>query len=227
MIKVVQCGLNENIPEKYREIVNLAREDDEIYCFYGNGITFLADKDSDPNLAEKYLDFCYKYNLKCCGPYAPLMSVPTEEELTKPKQIFLEYGNQNNNNKLIGKTIKDISYDRDTREEESWIIVIFTDGTYIHIGVDEDYISSDNDDMMHQLSNCRAKPLNCYSIVPGFVDEEKNKVVYCNMIKEQLRMGLINDDEEYAMKSIQDYEKRRDEREYKQYLRLKEKFENN
>ena len=67
----VKCSLGSSITKHYEKIARMAKNDNEKYFFEGNGIIFIADKNSDEYLAEKYLDFAYTYELKVLGPDVP------------------------------------------------------------------------------------------------------------------------------------------------------------
>lgn len=65
------CGLGESITEHYKDAVSHAKLTNIPCYFTANDITFYANPDSDPSLAKNYLNDCYDFDLKECGPYAP------------------------------------------------------------------------------------------------------------------------------------------------------------
>lgn len=64
----LNIALGEDIVEFYKIAVEKAKKTGETYFFNGNGIRFIADGSSDPNLAEKHLNECYEYEIKELGP---------------------------------------------------------------------------------------------------------------------------------------------------------------
>ena len=140
------------------------------------------------------------------------------------KQIQLCQNDKEINDVLIGKTIKNISFFLDKNEEESGLIIIFTDDTYIYLHCEEEYISSENDNKCWQIDNSYATPLESYHISPGYVSAD-GKLVFTKQVLEELRMGLIDVDEEYEKQRIIAEEERLKQSRYRWYLELKEEFE--
>ena len=134
------------------------------------------------------------------------------------KQIILSEYRREDSNSIIGKTIKDISFTNGDYENDSQLIITFTDDTYIFLGavVDEDSLRS-------YFENGHVN----YKYLPGSIciDKEGNKFLkYRNNIEEQIRLGLIKPDREKEMKKIQEYEEQSRKKEYELYLKLKEKY---
>ena len=130
------------------------------------------------------------------------------------KQIYLK----SDERPLIGKTIKDMSY-LPTDENGPMLIITFTDDTYIYVELfyDEDR----HDDI---LENGCVMPIECIDGgAPGIV--YGGEFHYYKFIQEQIRLGLIEENKEYSMKKVEEQKKRDEEREYNEYLRLKEKYE--
>lgn len=86
MLKSVNIRLGSSIPKEYARCVKEAQETHCTICFEGNGIIFLAQEDSDPQLAEKYLDFCYRYKITVLGPYEPMITSEYKEKMDKKIQ---------------------------------------------------------------------------------------------------------------------------------------------
>lgn len=83
MLKCVDIRLGSSIPKEYARCVKEAQETHCTICFEGNGIIFLAQEDSDPQLAEKYLDFCYRYKITVLGPNEPMIALEYKEKMDK------------------------------------------------------------------------------------------------------------------------------------------------
>lgn len=126
------------------------------------------------------------------------------------------------NNTIIGKTIKDISYVSGEHNAESQLIITFTDNTYIYLTTSID----EYDDSIFR--NGQVIPLSNYSHLPGniVVNKDGDKTFeYRYVIKEQIRLGLIKPDREKELEKIKAYEECSNKKEYSLYLELKKKFE--
>lgn len=72
----------------YKDAIERAKIDNDTVHFYGNGIDFYADKDSDPTLVARYLDKCYRYDINSLGPKEPEW---TKEFIEQKEVEYLEY----------------------------------------------------------------------------------------------------------------------------------------
>ena len=138
------------------------------------------------------------------------------------KQIILSEYRKEENNSIIGKTVKGISF---TNGNYAQLIITFTDHTYIYLTAS---IDEYNDSMFR---NRKAVTLQDYSHLPGniVVNENGDKTFkYRYDIEEQIRLGLVKPDREKELSQIKEYEESKEiskKREYELYLELKKKYE--
>lgn len=83
-----EAHLGERLGDIYRNAVGLAEKKNDIVHFSGNGIDFYADKDSLPTLVERYIDSCYRYDIKSLGPKEPEWS---KEFIEQKETEYREY----------------------------------------------------------------------------------------------------------------------------------------
>lgn len=135
----------------------------------------------------------------------------------KKKQILLSRGY---NNELSGKTIDKVSLFVDNCEcYNGELLITFTDDTYILLAPEYD-----NDQDEYILENSDIQPLNEKSSVPGNI---YNGVFRYDMyFQRYVDCGIIDIDTDLLKKWVDDAERRKEDREYNEYLRLKKKFEN-
>ena len=105
-------------------------------------------------------------------------------------------------------------------EEESHLIIKFTDGTYICVGVEMDEL-----DGGYIFDNKWCPELSNYSSLPYYVSVT-GKFILEDYIKQRVEMGVIeplsNEDiEEIVNNELEERRKKR----YKEYLKLKAEFE--
>lgn len=140
------------------------------------------------------------------------------------KQILLT--DYQENNTIIGKTIKDISYVSGEHNIDSQLIITFTDNTYIYLTAS---IDEYNDSMFR---NGQVVPLQNYSCLPGNIVANENgdkTFEYRHAIKEQIRLGLVKPDREKELSQIKEHEESKEisnRRDYELYLELKKKYDN-
>lgn len=137
------------------------------------------------------------------------------------EHIGLHVYNKEDNNVIIGKTIKGVSFNNGYYENDPQLIITFTDDTYI-------FLKATIDDNDPWFENRKATPLQNYSYPPGnvVVDENGNKSFkYTYNIEEQIRLGLVKPDREKELIKIKEYEECTNKRDYERYLELKEKYE--
>ena len=129
------------------------------------------------------------------------------------------------NETLKGKIVDKYAFNKgfDDFEEQSHLIIKFTDGTFICVGIEQDctYLSN------NIFDNKFCPELSCYDSIPYFIDIKENFHLE-DFIRERIEMGVIEplSDEEIDEIINKEIEKRRNDR-YKQYLKLKEEFEKN
>lgn len=106
-------------------------------------------------------------------------------------------------------------------DEEGHFIIKFTDGSYICIGVEMDMLDGE-----YALDNKYCPELSYYHSLPYYVSVT-GKFFLNEYIRERVRMGVIEplSDEEIEEIVNNELEERRKKR-YKEYLKLKEEFEN-
>ena len=134
------------------------------------------------------------------------------------KQIILSEYRKEENNSVIGKTVKGISFTNGNYENVPELIITFTDDTYIFLNAMED-----EDSLRPYFEN---GVVDC-KYLPGSVcvDDKGNKFFrYRKNIEEQIRLGLIKPDREKELMKIQKQEEQIMKREYELYLKLKEKY---
>lgn len=129
-----------------------------------------------------------------------------------------------NYNLLKGKVVDKVAFTNRGEYDEQFFIITFTDHTYISIGLAYD----ESDDELKLANNWIIDP-SCYSggnfDCHSYIDS-KGKLHFDKWIDilRDLNIWYINEEE--ALQIIQADKKKQEEREYQQYLRLKEKFEN-
>ena len=125
------------------------------------------------------------------------------------------------NTVLKGKVIEDIVYRYSVcSEEDNSVVIKFTDDTYIALGIwfDEDCCPVLGNFVPKEITKIR--PLPQYSIVDYRVEIDDD---YYNRL---IKMGIINYPTPDEMEEAKQQELlENDRKEYKEYLRLKEKFE--
>lgn len=137
------------------------------------------------------------------------------------KQIYLH--NDSDYNLLKNKVVDKVAFTNVGNYDVHTCIIMFTDKTFISLGVEFDY----EDD---------PKLINRYIIEPQNWDngdfrlymhiDSNNKITYDPYIRilRDLNIWQFTDEEELAI--IEKNKKEKEDYEYKEYLRLKEKFEN-
>ena len=105
-------------------------------------------------------------------------------------------------------------------EETSHLIIKFTDGTFICVGIETDEWDCCN----YTLNNKYCAELSHYHSLPYYIDKV-GKFHLVDYIRERIKMGIIEPMPDEKIEEIinKEMEERRNER-YKQYLKLKEEF---
>lgn len=134
------------------------------------------------------------------------------------KQIILSEYRKEENNSIIGKTIKGISFTNGNYENAPQLIITFTDDTYIYLNAMED-----EDSLRPYFENGLVD--HKYLLGSVCIDDKGNKFFrYRKNIEEQIRLGLIKPDREKELMKIQKQEEQSRKREYELYLELKKKY---
>lgn len=134
------------------------------------------------------------------------------------KQIILSEYRKEENNSVIGKTVKDISFTNGNYENAPQLIITFTDDTYIYLNAMED-----EDSLRPYFENGLVD--HKYLLGSVCIDDKGNKFFrYRKNIEEQIRLGLIKPDREKELMKIQKQEEQSRKREYELYLELKKKY---
>lgn len=143
------------------------------------------------------------------------------KNMKKENWIKLKTGIQDT---LKGKVVDKYAFYRGENDidEESHFIIKFTDGSYICIGVEMDELDGD-----YILDNKYCPELSNYHSLPYYVSVT-GKFFLDEYIRERVEMGVIEplSDEDVEEIINKEMEERRNKR-YKEYLKLKEEFENN
>ena len=138
------------------------------------------------------------------------------------KYNHIYYGIEKNNY-LKGKVVDKVGFTYDiTDEEKNQLIIKFTDGTFIHMGV----LCNHNDDYRFHMDNMRANELVSYFPHPDHYMDTDGNIHLDYFLQMQVDIGLIepmSDDE--LKKMVKEEIKKKEDAEYKQYLKLKAKFE--
>ena len=140
--------------------------------------------------------------------------------MNKEKFIELDVGIHQT---LKGKVVDTYAFDKglEDPEEQSHLIIKFTDGTFICIGVELD----ETDNCGYMLDNKYCSELENYHSLPYYIDI-RGKFHLESYIMDRIKMGVIKPlSEERIEKLIKEEEEERRNRRYKKYLELKEEFE--
>ena len=140
--------------------------------------------------------------------------------MKKENWIKLDSGIQET---LKGKVVETYAFNKGLGDgdEESHLIIKFTDGTYICVGV----VMDEMDCCDYILDNKYCPEIVNYNSIPCYVDIV-GKFHLEHYIEQRVEMGVIDPipDEKVAEIVKTEIEERRNNR-YRQYLKLKEEFE--
>lgn len=131
--------------------------------------------------------------------------------------IFLN--GDNDTQKLKGKVIEGVSfYVLHGSPLENHLIITFTDNTYIMIEMKEDY----KGDYDYVLRSVQAyKPRISNNDLYLYQRNER----YPEFLQRQLDLGVLDEETLGIRKAVEEWEEAKEKHEYKEYLRLKEKYE--
>ena len=139
--------------------------------------------------------------------------------MKKENRLILDTGV---NDTLKGKVVDTYAFNKGYSdvEEEAHLIIKFTDGTFICVGVEMDEIGGD-----YIFDNKYCHELKSYKSLPYFVSIT-GRFILEDYIDQRVKMGVIeplsNDDVENIVTN--EMEERKNKR-YKEYLKLKAEFE--
>ena len=124
-----------------------------------------------------------------------------------------------------GKVVEKVGFAKSNCESKQMFLIMFTDKTYICIGLqvpeheDEDYKLCDH--LIYDQSVYRNQ-LEIYHAWP--LDD--GTIQYDTWVQMLIDFGMYKMDDETTRRIIEEHKRAEEEREYAQYLRLKEKYEN-
>ena len=140
------------------------------------------------------------------------------------KQIYL--GQKDDVNKLEGKVVDKVSIVQDkTYSDQNEVLITFKDKTFIALSLD-DRASDDCVDYHYVIENEYVCHPSCYN--NGKLDHTVNTdgtIRFFPKVQRRIDLGIWNVTEEEVQKLIAEYEKRSEQYEFQQYLRLKKKFD--
>jgi len=143
---------------------------------------------------------------------------------TKYKQLQLGQFEKTHDT-IKGKVVDKVWFYNRGYADENIFIITFTDNTFIAIGADTSrYTNYENEPSLENF--IIINPRNYHSL-DRFVhlDDNGNPVLYDSFVKILVDLGLWNVTAEELQAWKEKHERDEEEREYKNYLRLKEKFE--
>lgn len=142
------------------------------------------------------------------------------------KQIFVRH--LNGYDALKGKVVDKVAFTDRGYHDNNIFIILFTDKTYIAIGTN--YRDIDAGDDEPQLEDFFVMDPGCVNggnfDCHHWVDRTTNTIHFDPWITFLRDFGIWDLPEKEALGIIKDANKKEEEREYQQYLKLKEKFEN-
>ena len=130
-------------------------------------------------------------------------------------------------NELSGKVVDKIAFTDDGYHDENMFIITFTDKTFIAIGVR--YRDLDNHDDEPQIEDYYVMPPKCMNGGDFgchlWIDNKTSEIHYDKWIQILKDFDIWQMSDSEVTEVIEKNKKAEEEREYQQYLRLKEKFE--
>lgn len=141
------------------------------------------------------------------------------------KQIFVnQYCLEQQHDLLKGKVVDKVAFNnRSNCEDQHQFIITFTDKTFVAIGLDYN-----EDDDMYVLEDMYVSEPECINggRLDTYIDSE-GKLRLDRNFQQLVDLGIYDVTIEEVAQRIKEHNKRQEEREYDQYLRLKAKFEKN
>ena len=146
-------------------------------------------------------------------------------ELNKDyKQIFLH--SDSDYDLLKNKVVDKVAFTNTGNYDEHMCIITFTDKTFIAIGNGFDNYDNENDPKLVNEVIIEPRNWNNGNFRLHMHVDSNNKIIYSPYIRilRDFDIWQFTDEEELAI--IEKHKKDKEDYEYKEYLRLKEKFEN-
>lgn len=131
-------------------------------------------------------------------------------------------------NELSGKVVDKVAFTDRGCHDENMFIILFTDKTYIAIGVCyKDLDAGDDEPQIEDFYVLDPKCVNGGDYHCHTYFHEDGTITFDKWITILKDFKIWELPEDEAIKIIEDNKKREEDREYQQYLRLKQKFEKN
>lgn len=144
-------------------------------------------------------------------------------------QIRLNPYNQDENELCNGKTIENIRFSTDGSHTTNFLIITFTDKTYIAIGIDYDEDECQNYDPY--LKNYFLQPTYNSNIIKDIVEKysyiKDGKLCFVRWVEYLRELNLLNINKREIQNIINQKRNKEESILYEQYLKLKEHFEPN
>lgn len=144
------------------------------------------------------------------------------------RDIDWSYYNNRSGDKLQGKVVDKVGFCKDDDQYKQMFVIIFTDKTFIAIGINDDSDEEEGHDI-YKLTNkwiyngeLYKNSVSCFS---SYIDSSTGKLVFDTWVDMLIKLGLWNFTEEECQKIREEHTKAQEKREYAQYLVLKKKFE--
>lgn len=168
----------------------------------------------------------------CCGEFFMFGALFGVKELNKTRmeksknyeQIYVE--SLKGYDALEGKKVDKVGFYNRNNYDDNIFIITFTDGTYVAIGTDyRDADARDYEPILRDFYVYNPRQFNDGNFqYHSYVDKENGKLHFTSFVKVLTDLGIWEISEEEALRVIEEDAKKEEEREYQQYLRLKEKF---
>lgn len=139
---------------------------------------------------------------------------------TNKKQIGISFNTEEDT--LKGKVVDKLAFCNDPESEQHFILT-FTDGTFISIG-----LYYDENDRKYKLESDWIPSTTPENVNNGKLDhwiDSNGNLRFYKWVKDLIDLGIWEVTENEVKELIEKHEKFKEELEYKEYLRLKDKYE--
>ena len=127
---------------------------------------------------------------------------------------------------LKGKVVDKVAFNDRGNTDENMFIITFTDKTYVAVGTNyRDIDSGDDEPQLENFYVMEPKSLNFGDFRHHCWVGSDGKLEYDRWMRILMDLGIWHLDDNLVQSIIENNKKCEEEREYQQYLRLKEKFE--
>ncbi len=133
---------------------------------------------------------------------------------------YKQITNFDNHDCLNGKVVDKVAFLNSGADDTQMFIILFTDKSYVCIGLDDDFALENNYLPWFYPQNVNSGDFKCHSWV-----DENGKIHFEEWINVLREFGIWEFTDEDAKAIIDANKAKEEEWEYQQYLRLKEKFE--